>query len=216
MHVGTRENTISLIAPIKPGVILHMQRNCCDWMFNMPEGEAPGGEWVWRQCSSLPAWKHLYHQQCATQGQPPLVFPLCVYCIPLCMRWKEVLFVLAGVKLGDHRGWLGHHVPSAEHPQQLLRRGTLPCNECSMTLQTFWGQNITKYDDISTTFFSFKPILTDDSYLILEADTDHFNHLKIIFLNLEITIWRSNQTDNGLVIIFSVFQVFGDMQQLTE
>lgn len=53
----------------------------------------------------------------------------------LCLGWSEA---------GDHKGRLGHHVPSVEHPQQLLRCGTLWGNECSMTLETSRGQNIFK------------------------------------------------------------------------
>lgn len=91
------------------------------------------------QNSSLP-WKgtcNIGNMELKDNGCWVVVFHYAwTYTGALCLGWSEA---------GDHKGRLGHHVPSVEHPQQLLWCGTLWGNECSMTLETSRGQNIFKH-----------------------------------------------------------------------
>lgn len=101
------------------------------WVFDslQPEGSQ----------NSSPAWKstcNIGNTELKDNGCSVVVFHYAwTYRGMLGLGWSEA---------GDHKGRLGHHVPSVEHPQQLLWCGTLWGNECSMTLETSRGQNIFK------------------------------------------------------------------------
>lgn len=144
---GASKNKMLLLGPMKYQNIIYLLWN---WWARSGGVCQPGGgrlEMDFRdrirpegsQNSSLP-WKgtcNISNMELKGNGCSVVVFHYAwTYTGALCLGWS---------KAGDHKGRLGHHVPSVEHPQQLLWREILWGNECSMTLETSRGQNIFKH-----------------------------------------------------------------------